>query len=716
MHQVANLVDHDEIDKAADIIVREEDFFKDHYGDAEVKALLDRFTVALEASERADFAVIEEAINAVSWPQPPGEWDAVRARIAAIQADLESSLDKDIYAYELYRPQRHKELEAELEHVRESIRQQAATAFAIYPLFSGTDFFKVYPVEVDPERVMAESHDDWTARLSRSDEAQVTAFMARYGTYMPLSARERYAKRFFLTLCPDPGNASLQEIITAYEKCTLAGLPLKRIPGIKIGFLQVTSPTLIKEKAIDFAVNVKVDVPFQAKRASMRKMFSHKVVKDADIVVLMNVAVSKARRVVEKRVKLKSFYAASYVRQANPEYDIIKTELQSASSQFHAAQSSGGAPWPLSVVGKVFGGGKEAKVEDTGERLTTLQEKLRTTPQTISVPDYQPYDVIKAHMDIHKYATVNYYILDKRTKTFFQDTIDVRDKSFFTVCYDLHETDRNREKFLQTSVLEEDVVRHELEPVVVNLSDMLAQYMGSPQAKTRYSSMESVHRAIVRDRNMAQRTHRNETFGYERGHDKRFDSVVVVRNLGTGIGAGFYVTDNLILTNYHVVEENEYVRLRMFDEREMLGRVIARDMHLDLALIQADIRQRPVCFYDKRNLPLGATLEAIGHPVRFRYAITRGVLSMIRHHKPVLYKQQTKRKVLYIQTDAALNGGNSGGPLFYGDYVVGVNDWGIDVYGGKKKRVADGIGFAIHYSEVFTFLERHGVDVCKGSR
>lgn len=70
--------------------------------------------------------------------------------------------------------------------------------------------------------------------------------------------------------------------------------------------------------------------------------------------------------------------------------------------------------------------------------------------------------------------------------------------------------------------------------------------------------------------------------------------------------------------------------------------------------------------------------------------------------------------MLYIQTDAAINGGNSGGPLFYGNYVVGVSDWGYSKMGNGAD--ADGLNFAIHYSEVFSFLDDNGIKVCKGSK
>ncbi len=315
-------------------------------------------------------------------------------------------------------------------------------------------------------------------------------------------------------------------------------------------------------------------------------------------------------------------------------------------------------------------------------------------------------------MDIYKFATVNYYVIDKRNRTFFRDTFDVKHKAFFTVCYDLQKSDPNRDKFLQTSVLEEDVVRYEMEPVVVNLSDLLDQYSNRPAARKKFVSMAALHRAVVKDRSVAQAKHKADDFGYDKYYDKRFDNVVVVRNLGSGLGSGFYVTDDMVLTNYHVVEENDYVQLKLFDERETMGRVIARDARLDLALIQADIKQKPVQFYSKRTIPLGVTLEIIGHPDGLEYTITRGALSSIREMKPVNYSG-SNTKVRYIQTDTATNGGNSGGPVFYRNKVIGVLDWGYNKI--SDGRNAQGLNFAIHYSEVFKFLEHNGIRYHKGS-
>lgn len=710
---VAVLLDKGKLQEAVTVVVAEEEFFASSYGDPKVRGVLDRFAVRLAVHNEPFFMGLESRLKTIRWPVPASEWLEVRKELDSVEVDLNAFLKKAPFQYAIYRPEAYDRVVAALNDKRSEIRASAPEVFASYDIASSKSFFDEYPVAVDRGLVLRRNEEKWSKELKGYSKQESDRFFAAYGTYLPKSAKEIAAQKYFDSLCPNPKKASLKEILSAFRKCQEAGLPLKDIPGLKVAFLQVTSPDLIKEKALDFPLSVKVDVPLNATRASMRKMFSHPAVKEADILILVNIALSKAVRVAERNERFHSTYINSYKKIENPEYAIVKAELEAASTEFHQAQAQADYTWGASVIEKlIVSDTKQERIVRTQKRLTSLKDRMRTTPMFIDVPEYSPYYVTKAHMDIYKMATVNYYVIDKRNRRYFRDTFDYTEKAFFTVCYDLHDTDKNRETFLQTSVLEKDVVRHELEPMVVKLSDLLEQYVNTPSQWKRYTSMASIHRAVAADSDRAQKQHYDAKYGYDKYYDKRFDSVVLVRNLGSGLGSGFYVTEDMILTNYHVVEENDYVRLRMFNKREMMGRVIARDVQLDLALIEADVKGKPVCFYDRNEIPLGVTLEGIGHPNGLYFSITRGALSSVRKERPINYPE-SKRKNLYIQTDAALSGGNSGGPLFYRNKVVGVNDWGF--VRTSKLRNAEGLHFAIHYSEVFKFLDRHGIEVCKGS-
>ena len=153
-----------------------------------------------------------------------------------------------------------------------------------------------------------------------------------------------------------------------------------------------------------------------------------------------------------------------------------------------------------------------------------------------------------------------------------------------------------------------------------------------------------------------------------------------------------------MITNYHVIEEAKFVEMRLYDGQETFGKVIDSDVRLDLALIRVQARGKPAALSGQRDLDLGAGVEAIGHPNGKLYSITRGVISSVRESPNAL--GVGGKPVLFVQTDAAINRGNSGGPLFLGDEVIGVNTWGI------RKDVSEGLNFAVHHAEVRAFLAR----------
>ena len=172
------------------------------------------------------------------------------------------------------------------------------------------------------------------------------------------------------------------------------------------------------------------------------------------------------------------------------------------------------------------------------------------------------------------------------------------------------------------------------------------------------------------------------------------------------MGSGFYVRSNIIMTNWHVVENQPIVEMRLYDKRETFGQVIAKDVLLDLALVKVQDRGRPVEFYQGKDLVPGEMVDAIGHPKYQLFTITRGVVSAIRKQPGWGNPTHKNHDVYYVQTDAEINHGNSGGPLFKGNKVVGINalinheDWP----GATGDRMP-GLNFAVHYSEAKRFLD-----------
>src|SRR6202167_4564004 len=136
-----------------------------------------------------------------------------------------------------------------------------------------------------------------------------------------------------------------------------------------------------------------------------------------------------------------------------------------------------------------------------------------------------------------------------------------------------------------------------------------------------------------------------------------------------GIGSGFIVSsDGYILTNAHVVADASEVTVKLTDRREFVAKVIGVDKRSDVALIKIAATGLPtVRFGDSSRLKPGQWVVAIGSPFGFENSVTAGVVSATARPLDENY-------VPFIQTDAAVNPGNSGGPLFNVDgEVIGIN-------------------------------------------
>ena len=179
-------------------------------------------------------------------------------------------------------------------------------------------------------------------------------------------------------------------------------------------------------------------------------------------------------------------------------------------------------------------------------------------------------------------------------------------------------------------------------------------------------------------------------------------SITASAQSGKSSGTGIVLSaDGYLITNHHVIENAQVIAVQTSDERQFQAAIVGSDEASDLAVLKVDATDlQPAEFGDSGKLAVGDRVVAIGDPLgaQLRGTMTSGIVSAINRDLEV-----NDRTMTLIQTDAALNNGNSGGPLIncYGQ-VIGINTMKLRSY---YSTTAEGLGFAIPMAVAKPILE-----------
>ncbi len=154
------------------------------------------------------------------------------------------------------------------------------------------------------------------------------------------------------------------------------------------------------------------------------------------------------------------------------------------------------------------------------------------------------------------------------------------------------------------------------------------------------------------------------------------------------LGSGVIVSpDGIIVTNNHVIEQADEIRVTLYDKRSFNARIIGADPKTDVAVVRIDAKDLPTAHWgDSDKLQVGEFVLAIGNPFGLSHTVTMGIISAVGRADVGIADYED-----FIQTDAAINPGNSGGPLvnIKGE-LIGLNTAIFSKSGGYQ-----GIGFAV---------------------
>jgi hypothetical protein len=156
-------------------------------------------------------------------------------------------------------------------------------------------------------------------------------------------------------------------------------------------------------------------------------------------------------------------------------------------------------------------------------------------------------------------------------------------------------------------------------------------------------------------------------------------------NTSDAIGSGFFIDDYTVVTNYHVIDGATSIKVQLFDGKSYdITSILGYDENLDLAVLKVPVTETPIKV-NTHSVSSGDTVYAIGSSQGLTNTFTNGIVT--NASRPV-------ENVDYIQTNAAITNGNSGGPLLnaYGE-VIGINTGGFDE--------GQNLNFAINISELY---------------
>lgn len=689
--KLTKLLDENNVSGADEFVGSERQYFLiDNKKDNQ--ELLLRLALAINAINNPYFDSSISSISKIDGASGVLGWLDEKSTIQKAKDVLETYSKYNLLYHMEYRSGKQAELELALRDMRERLSKEAPNQFVKFDHNGSESFFQLYPHTLDGT-FFGESLPQVERFIASLGKEDIGKFRNKYLEVIGKDSKldQVLAGRFIeQSLLMSSDSQSLGKVLATIREAQNLGFTIKSMPGTKIGFVEVTSKTLLREGQIEFPTQIQMDLPFEATKVDVDSLLDSTEKSTANYVIVLDVAASRlSRRIISKSDESSSYISGSR-REENPEYELARGRVFEAQMQLSNARSqSSGSSVLVAVLNGIAIAGFQNKV-------TQAQQAFSSTSSTVQKDEFQSYKYSTSNIDASRALTANYYVIDRSKGRYYKGTFDITENKSFKISYNVHDKDTARSSILSKFGTEADIAVYEQSPMTLPVSAIINDYLKNENSGKPLQSIAGIRTEMLQDKNKALTAYKESQFTAKAVNDARFDSVVVVSNPKGSLGTGFFVAPDLVMTNYHVIEGAQFIEMKLYSGLETFGKVVKSDVRLDLALIKVQTRGTPVSFYQGNNLDLGSTVEAIGHPKGLTFTITRGIISAVRK-RPSVYGVGGK-EVLFVQTDAAINPGNSGGPLFLGDKLIGVNN-------NKMVAGSEGLGFSIHYSEVSTFLK-----------
>lgn len=693
-----DLVAKGDFDGAAQLYNAQEAYFDQNK--TKLAPLLNQASSGFNAGWQPKIDDAVARISAISWPSPRDTWPAIRTTL-----DAATKIISEYNEFKLTQGERRVDGMGALQQVHSNISQRiqadAANLLKTENLSSGRNFFSDFPVQVSlPDvfigRLQAsfdpQSYDDKILKIARA--------------YSGLVSSDRGVKRELQREVEDmfrykAKRSSLSEIIAFYKLALGASIaPQSTIPVSVAVYSNAIA-------AAPFPITIERDVPFDWRNEALDRIKSNSI--DADFVVAMGPVRATLNRKVGDYQQVKSQFLAGYRNDPNPAYTTAQLNMQRAQQGMANARSQQIAasndqicnaygcqanPWSGLAANLGMIAAQKA--------YNDAQSNLASTPQTIQTPVYTPYAYETAVITADKGVEYAAYVGRPKTGVSGSYNKSVTSIQNFKLAYKVHEQEQNKGYISSSYSSEASVDAWEKQAVSTSFTALIA----NSEQKSGNVGWQQV--ASVFDRggqafntNITQPSRHAQQgggSGTDKG-DKRFASVIVVKT-ASSLGSGFFVAPDVIVTNAHVVEGQKYVTMQNYEGGSLTGKVEAVDKRRDLALIKTQGNSGPAKLSTK-EIVVGSQVEVVGHPQGLQYTLTRGIVSQVRTMPPA--SGIGGGLVSYVQLDASISPGNSGGPVYQNGEVIGVATWKVTA------KNSENLNFAIHRDEVFSFLRENGI-------
>jgi S1-C subfamily serine protease len=383
------------------------------------------------------------------------------------------------------------------------------------------------------------------------------------------------------------------------------------------------------------------------------------------------------RRIVDKQTK-KSERAIGTRLVPNPMYDQLLIAISQSKSDLERARYLAATSPPGFAQSYAQG-----QVIGLSNRISDLYDQLRVTPRQREEPVYEVYSYHLNSLALNIKSPIKGWIIE--SKTGWMGTVSLTHRHEKVAAYSQGIDPNDRYLTLPPS-LQDVIDEAALGAFSLSVREVLQEKVQLTKRSNNWPSV--IASSAGKARNARQSAYSSNVNHLAFPYDK---SVVIV-SVGNSLGAGFYLARNLIITNAHVVQGTGPVEIRSKDGNIGRATVKRADYGLDLALLSTDLSGAPVTLARGDKVELGAEVFAVGHPKGLEFSVTRGSIGAVRS-----WDDEAGNRFLVIQTDAPINAGNSGGPLFRDGQVVGINT--IKLVG----EGIEGMGFSVHVDEIRKF-------------